>query len=296
MLPVGAADYYDFLPGGDHQPGDIWCDLPTFGVLARKNVVGLVVTPACDLSNRKVETVTYVPVIPVVDFLTSLSMLPEVKRAIEGQLQAGGIGGLFELPPAFERADAASISAAISVVSERQSAANVSGKEKTALTRAAAGLRLLGALCEGCFGNTSIEDLRLLLGEKAHEEIARRLITNSYRSDLHFLPNDEQRPNWSGVPLHSVALFRYPITLPLEIVDAAQVTSGAQWPEMVSQLAKVHPCANECGVRPMRRLRLRPRFANDLLTRFTAMLNRLGSPDFSPGTVAKFVSEIGGAL
>jgi len=65
---VGVRDYYELDPPLEHAPGDIWSDLPTFGVLPADRTAGLVITPACDLSNRKVETITYLPVITVRQF------------------------------------------------------------------------------------------------------------------------------------------------------------------------------------------------------------------------------------
>ena len=44
----------------------------------------------------------------------------------------------------------------------------------------------------------------------------------------------------------------------------------------------------------MKALRIRPRFLSDLLTRFTALYSRIGSPDFTEGTVDQYVDQIRG--
>ena len=75
-LPVGSSDYYELYPSADHQSGDIWTDLPTHGVLCAARLPCVVITPACDLMNRKVETLTYLPIVSVGTYLASGSQLP----------------------------------------------------------------------------------------------------------------------------------------------------------------------------------------------------------------------------
>lgn len=70
--------YYDFFPPGNHAPGDIWMDLPTHGLLRRDRASALVVTPSCDLLNRKVSTITYLPIISFRDWVSCRDFLPEV--------------------------------------------------------------------------------------------------------------------------------------------------------------------------------------------------------------------------
>lgn len=289
--PLGAADYYDFFPSGDHHPGDIWVDLPTFGILPEDKLPGLVITPACDLSNRKVETITYVPIVPVSEYLVSRSSLPDIKRAVEGQLEAGGLGDLLSLQTGFAWPMGADIDAALQIISVILSEPKTATKIKSALARAASGLRLLGSLCGDDNHQPNLSDLRTLIGSKAFEEAIRRLITNA-RMDSYFLPADEQRPAWSGVRVHSVALFRFPLTLPIEVLEMAQRVSESEWKEASGRVRTRLPCIDSIAKRPMKRQRLRARFGSDLLTRYTAMFGRLGSPDFTPDTVTRFTHEI----
>jgi hypothetical protein len=134
---------------------------------------------------------------------------------------------------------------------------------------------------------------RALLGSKAFDDMLTRLIRNSYRPDIHFLPHDGQPREWSGIPEHSVAMFRYPITIPIELLDRSQLVKPEQWEAEASRLVSVFPCSRACaGRRPMKRVRLRPRFFSDLLSRYIAIYARVGAPDFTAETVETYTRTI----
>ena len=290
--PISASDYYDLVPHGEHYPGDIWSDLPTFGILPEPLVHGLVVTPACDLTNRKVDTITYLPIVSVRRYMSSVSLLPEIKKAVEGQLKAGGLDGLASLPAGFAKPPAPDLDALAEIVRSHLSSDRLSDKHKSALGRATAGMEVLAAICcgksDGDLANKTFE----LLGEAKSRETRERIIRNSFRVDLHFLPSDGQRPEWSGIPEHSVALFRYALTVPVEILDLAQAAGRETWAQEMTQIGSMFPCANAFLRAPLRRLRVRPRFLSDLITRFSAVFGRIGSPDFTDETVSRYSLEI----
>lgn len=289
--PLSAVDYYDQFPSAEHHPGDIWADMPTFGVLPQLSLAGIVLTPACDLSNRKVESITYLPILPVSTYVTSRSALPEIKRLVEGQLTAALLAGVLDLPGGYDWPERKDLAAAVELVSRHLKEPKLSQKNQTALTRALGGLRLLTAICGESPAVAEYRDVQDLLGEKAFGELARKLVTNG-RPDVHFLPHDEQRPEWSGVPAHALALFRYPLTVPIEVLELAQRVGESDWPKAAPRLRSAIPCVAAFTCRPMKRLRLRPRFMSDLLTRFTGMFGRIGSPDFTAETVTRIVGEI----
>src|SRR5688572_11363006 len=83
--PLTQRDFYEANPSLENSPGDIWHGLPTQGLLPVFRSPGLVITPACDLAQRKVETITYLPIIPVRTWFSTLAALPEIKRAVDGQ-------------------------------------------------------------------------------------------------------------------------------------------------------------------------------------------------------------------
>src|ERR1035441_3928507 len=75
---ISARSYYDYFPPASHAPGDLWMHLPIHGLLRREWASALVVTPSCDLFNRKVNTITYLPIIPCRDWIGSREFLAEI--------------------------------------------------------------------------------------------------------------------------------------------------------------------------------------------------------------------------
>lgn len=288
-------DYYEQFPPSLHQPGDIWHGLPTHGVLPRLTSPALVITPACDLANRKVESITYVPIVGIREFLGSRSFLPELIRATEGQLNTAGQ----PLPLASSSVGVpirpTDIEAAQAIVAADLLGASVGSKELAARDRAEAGLRALRMVLGGSSPVASIADVEKLLGKKEFEQVVGRLVTNAHRPDVHFLPADGGTAQWSGVPVHSVALFRYPLSIPIDLLDLAATTTDEGWSTALRSYSGMYPCvASLHSVRPMKYSRVRDRFLPDLLTRFVGLYGRLGSPDFSAQTVAEIIVEVAG--
>jgi hypothetical protein len=298
QLRTGVKDYYDIVPSSGNAAGDIWSGLPTFGILGSKPLPGIVITPACDLSNRKVETITYLPIIPARAYFATLAFMPDVFREIEGQLQAAQLGELISqiaVTSRFCPPDNESLKNLENVLESNISKPGRSEKGKSALQRVSAGIRLLTLIANPEIVEPSVSDLRLLLGERNWKSTLERLVGNAYRLDVHFLPADEQPADWAGVPQHSVALFRYALSVPVEIFESAQDIHLNDWAGVVQRLAKVIPVAQTFHAeRPMKRVALRPRFLADLLTRYVAMHVRLGSPDFTSQTISQYVDQIGG--
>jgi hypothetical protein len=111
------------------------------------------------------------------------------------------------------------------------------------------------------------------------------------------MPSPAREANWkrgedgnsdldlSPIAKHSVTLFRYPLTVPVSLLDAAQDTLLTDWNEATTALAREEPMAVACsGLRPLKCLRLQSRFLADLLTKFVALYSRIGSPDFTHET------------
>lgn len=88
FLPVSAKTYYDYVPGPEHRCGDVWQGLPSLGLLGgHKTVKGLMVTPDCDVSNFKTETLTYLPILPIEAYFSTLGYLPVLRREIFERLK-----------------------------------------------------------------------------------------------------------------------------------------------------------------------------------------------------------------
>jgi len=284
------AQVYNFGPDGDHSTGDIWRDLPTHGLLQGAHASGLIVTPACDLSNRKVETITYLPIVSIRQWLVSPAFAAEVAGSIGSQLKdvASHLpsNGLGRYPTA---AEVQALKAAVQSLSDEQ-------KKPSAklIPRALAGLRVL----ESATGLTAeLPDPAVYLeclGAKKWDDIREGIVKNSLRSDVHFLPADRQDSAWSAVPNHSLVLFRYPMTAPIEIFDLAQDLQITDWSAAITALVGQHPiAASFAKVRPLKSLRIQNAFLGDLLSRYLALYLRMGAPDFSKETVAAYANELG---
>lgn len=292
-LPITAKDYYDFFPPLGNFAGDILSGLPTHGLLGDMPLPGLIITPACDLANRKVETLTYLPIIPVLAYFTTPAFLPELMQEIDGQLNVLRLGGRFPSENKFFPPDKAIAVALKEELEARQGRASVADKERAAIQRALAGLRLVSLVRNPEMEDASAIDLGQLFAKK-WQTIMRKIITNSFASDIHFLPADEQPSEWACVKSHSLILFRYPVAAPVELFECAQDTSLKDWDSVVSRISQVIPAARAYrNQRPMKHLSLRPRFLSDVQTRFVAMHIRLGSPDFTDETIGNYMTNLG---
>jgi hypothetical protein len=125
------------------------------------------------------------------------------------------------------------------------------------------------------------------------DDTKKKLITNAYSDYLHFLPSDEQTRDFSGIPFHSVAMLRYPVTIATEVLDLATNASERSWEQVVdTNCREVPSLVNYRMSLPIKMLKLKSEFLADLLTRYVRVYNRLGSPDFTPATVERFSKEM----
>lgn len=289
--PISAADYYDFFPPSDHRVGDIWVDLPTFGMLPLEHVTGIVITPACDLQNCKAETITYLPVIPIRLAFSLTGFLPVIIRAINGQAQVCRVDGLDDTE-LFVRPDSRAIEALEARIKNGRFS---NDKEKVAADRVMAGAAILRAGSGRAVQSACGNQLKTLLGASTLRSTVEKLVRNSYKGDMHFLPGDGQRMEWSAIPEPSVALFRHVFSVPIEVFDRAQIGGPqTEWQRDIETLVSRIAGAASFSKRPMKRQTLRPRFAADLLTRYAAMHVRLGAPDFTDMSISGYVAQVVG--
>jgi hypothetical protein len=192
------------------------------------------------------------------------------------------------LPP-----DVASLQRVSSQIRATLAEPDLRKQNRGALERAYAGLRLLSV----CAGRQAAEadagDLETLFGKKECLRLFSQIVSNSFRTDLHFLPADSQPLSWAAVPKHSLVLFRHPLNMPVEILDVAQDLQKPDWKMALQQIAEFIPAASAfASRRPMKRATLRSPFISDLLTRYVSMHVRLGSPDFTRDSVESYAHEI----
>jgi hypothetical protein len=174
-------------------------------------------------------------------------------------------------------------------------APNISDKNKQLFERVKIGSKLLSLISSPNLIEVSTVELRLFMGDKQFRKILERIVRNSFSLDIHFLPSDEQDTLWSGVPRHSIVLFRYAFTVPLTVLDHAQFSEARDWTETIGKIVSIVPAISAFAYEyPLKRLRLKPHFLSDLLTRYVSMYVRLGSPDFTQHMVSEYVDQIGG--
>lgn len=288
--PISASDYYDFFPPPEHRVGDIWVDLPTFGMFGVAYVTGIVITPACDLQNCKAETITYLPIVSIRQAFVLRGLLPTVTKAINGQVQILGIEGVDDSAGPFVLPDKAAVDGLVARIEDKVKGGRVGERERLAVARAMAGVAILKKSYGPSIGSASGEELQNLFG--SNTDSIERLLRNS-RADMHFLPKDKQRSEWAAIREPSVALFRYVFSAPIEVFDVAQDTSRLDWEREVSLIAaNLGGASAFAGRRPMKRQTLKPRFAADLLTRYVAMHVRLGAPDFTDASIDSYVADV----
>lgn len=287
---IRISDYYELVPSKEHKTGDIWSGLPFHGAFGQRFGVGLVITPACDLLNRKVETITYVPIISIHKYMSSPAFLPEVYRELNRLLNSLNLKGFLEIKNDFIPINNfCELKGLLNKEKEKNNQQNL-----PVISRIISGLDHIRTMSNRAqaFNETST-NLRTLFGDKALGDIFTKIVQNSYKSDIHFLPCDKQPEEWSGVPCHSVALFRYPQSVSCPALDIAQNIDNTNWHDDVTNFAISVNAENLFGdERPLKRLCVKPRFVSDLVARFVGVHIRIGSPDFSRLTIQDYVNEL----
>lgn len=279
-------DYYDHTPEPGHSTGDIWCGLPSYGALKQESVAGLVITPACDLANSKSETITYLPILAFEAWFATFSMLAEIRGATQTHWNS------LQEQLKLERFTMSKVPTEAELADLRSRVVLLEGNPNVLLPRVLAGVDVMSAILAPGMPRARISDLRVLFGEQAFRTRCEKLITNALRMDTHFLP---ARARWTtshtSFSEHSLVLFRYPLTAPLDILDLAmQPTSD--WASAIAEYAPLPAAKLFAASQPIRVARLRPQFFADLLSRYTALYARVGSPDFPPIVVETLAGQI----
>jgi hypothetical protein len=290
---ITSSDFYDKNPDLDHFPGDIWVDLPSSGSVASWSNSGIVITPACDLVNEKSDTLTFLAIVPVRAYLVTSGFLPEICRAIRGQLtQANSLTSDLEDVLEYPETVANHTLAAIDAFLAKK---GLSQKEKVSLERSRSGIRLLEIAKDKSSPDSAPALAETLFGTKEMKGISEKIIANSYRPDIHFLPPDGQIEAWAGVKEPSVALFRHVSSLSIELFDRANNVQEVDWRAAVAGLGYSEEMERMLSrKRPMKRVSVSHRFYADLVTRYVAMNSRLGAPSFGASDIATYMDQIRG--
>lgn len=291
---ISARSYYDYLPPSPHAPGDIWMHLPTHGLLRRERVSALVITPSCDLSNRKVNTITYLPIISVLDWISTREFLAEIVGAmlsLADQLEPLGVSNAAAVESS--QTFSSDMGEQLRTLGDHLAKGGLNKSLRTTTERYVAGARHLERVSSG--KQADVRDIETCLTKNRWQQVRTQIVRNALRSDIYFLPADgNSDSDISPMPKHSVVLFRYPLTAPVSVLDAAQDNSLTDWNEAVTMLAIEDPMATAfLGSRPLKCLRLQSRFLPDVLTKYVALYSRIGSPDFTRETIETISNELG---
>lgn len=270
--------------------GDIYRGLPTFGLLKMDVCSGIVITPACDLSNSKVETITYLPIISIKNWFCSRSIYQIIRSELKSHFNNVPIEFDETILPKNFLPKVDSLPLMKSLIPTDKS---VSQKHKEIYGKILNGIGLIEKIISPEEQKFEGNDLLKFIGEKKLNQIKEKIISNSFSNDIHFLPKDYENIEWSAIENHSLALFRYPITVPIEIFELANDYNCSNWELSVDELSQRLPSVDAFkNMRPLKSIRLNQEFLGDLLTRFVSLYVRLGSPDFTPDVMEKIKTEI----
>jgi hypothetical protein len=278
LNPLG--DYFNFRVDSEHETGDIWVNIPTFGLLPHKVGPGIVITPACDLSNGKVETATLLPVVTLAQYLGSSAFTQQAVGELNGLLSKASL----------QTTSLSEVLGDTCTSVHEVLVAAISALQPSDLTqRLHAGLRVVF----GTPPDDSTTDARALFGEKGYHKLVEAIARNASRPEIHFIPSDRYPRELSAIEAHSVTLFRYPITVPIAILDSAQDLEQTDWRLSCDRLVSRYRIASEFSTfRPEKRARIRERYMADIITRYLAVYLRLGSPDFPQNVLQSIVDEL----
>ncbi len=293
MTYISLKGFYDELVTNVHRTGDIWSNLPTHGLLKESTLPGVVITPACDLANDKVETISYLPIISIQSYLATNCFLPEIKSTILSLseiLKYSECKAItnYTWPP--DNNDLEKMTIHIESILSGQPEIK---KNKEPCHRFLNLLKHLRKILSNQLLSSDMKELSMIFGEKKFKVILTKIITNSYRNDIHFLPADLQNPSWSAIKNHSVIMFRYPLTAPIEIFDLAQSSLSDNWSTEVESSYFGNSFAESFKqVQPIKTLRLHQHLLHDMLNRFVSLYSRLGSPNFNSSTSDKILMTL----
>ncbi|MBD5656805.1 MAG: hypothetical protein IAI50_16735 [Candidatus Eremiobacteraeota bacterium] len=280
-LNIRTEDFYDTSPSVDHVSGDIWRGLPTFGLLPSKLLPGIVVTPACDLSNSKTETITYLPIMDV----RSIICGPPFRRyALQGLREALDAA---DLRLEFLEIDRRLLTYTRDEFNSLEIRVREVGLNATKQTRILTAIEYVRLIVEN--------DPKALRAEhfgKHAQRIMSNIARNAERADLHFLPPDELIASRSLLSKPSCALLRYPITIPIDLLDAANDLRIGDWQAATNSLSDRYAAATAFIEQPLKMLTLRGEFFSDLISRYLALYLRLGSRDLSAKQIDRYVGQI----
>lgn len=296
-MKITATSYYEPFPATQHRTGDIWSNLPGHHLVGTSTVTGVVITPACDLENSKVDAIAYLPVVSLRRWICSPLLRPTLAGVLRGLAQtlSTHVDNAPSHDPFATDEDEELLKITRHLIAELEPRRDkLKTSVRSALDRACRGADILEAAASWTSPLPSVSDLQALFTNSGWERECRRHVTNSSRSDAYFLPRDQEEPEYSAIPEHSVVLFRYPMSAPIAALDRANDVLCKDWHHEITALAESLHSAQPFDPhrRPVKLARLRDAFLVDMLSKYTALWARVGSPDFSEITIKQLISTM----
>jgi hypothetical protein len=259
-------------PPKSHYTGDLWAQVSFGGLDLGALVGGIVITPACDLANRKADTLTFLPVIPISSYLGRVCGLRLLSAHLRGLLSEIEIGvwNAAELTPSIEWYEMAE-----SALQRQRSAPNLKQKRLALLDQIDAGIQSLRLIDQERQAPTPL--LRRTYGKAWPELLADIVHNRPSKPDTYFIsPRHEQTAILSEP---SVALLRYPMSISVAVFDAAADPSLRDWNSAVERLsARIPGIVGFRDVRPTKLGRVGKVVMADLLSKFASLFIRVGVP------------------
>ncbi|HEY0426488.1 MAG TPA: hypothetical protein VGC76_01655 [Pyrinomonadaceae bacterium] len=276
----------------NHNTGDVWSNLPTHGLLKISHVPGVIITPACDLANEKADTLTYLPVLSISQWLSTRAFYPEVRRQFTNLLDSLKLQNLRECLPSGVLPE----NDGINILRRAFESVLDDKKLEASSRRCLNGILHLEKIVSSNDESANISELEHFFGKNNFKELIYKVIRNSFSNEIHFIPADEQNKMWSIINDPSLVLFRYPLTAPLEVFEYAQRARPDDWENEIGKLALKVPFISNFGAeRPLKGLQINEQFLHDMLVRFVNLFSRLGSPDFTSDSISRVYLSLGGS-
>ena len=280
-------DYYDFSPSPFIRPGDIFQNLPTFGNLPVEHCPGIVVTPACDLENCKVQTITYLPILEINRYHLTRDAFRRIQKDVSNILRKTGLSN--------EDIQWERTSSAIQQIDgwRRSLAKDSAHLPEGVFDRCN---RLLDYATAVFLSDDDFECAAVqkdISGEKAFSSNMTKLRDNSLANDTFFLPSSKVFLDTNAVTKNSLVMFRYPLTLPLEIIEMAGDIGISTWDEgVIEGILPKEQCLILGKKRPIKTQRLNFRYFSDLLSRYLSLYLRFGVPNLNELSKTSVLTEM----
>lgn len=293
-MKASIQDYYDTYPEVINATGDIWSGLPSYGLIKKKHLSGIVITPACDLQNYKTETITFLPILNLYEFFSLPIFCNETLIKLNNIVSGIKCEGILSEYDNKYHCSGEYFDDLIFILEQHK---KIYAKYSDKIDKSVCGLSMLKKMHQPGLEEQNYSDLLSFWGGKEYKDKMANIVRNKFRSDIYFLPSDRQRDGVSAISKHSVVMFRYPISLPTDILDVASNLDVVNWQEAMDKMSDAMPVsAIFKSNRPMKKARLRERFLADLLSKYVSLYMRIGSPDMHERLVLEIDSELEGGM